>query len=143
MKQLETYIIEKLKISGFYEVGLDLFENVKSETDFNNNANKFLNTLLEKFENIYAGPKTAIGIDNSKYIIMVKDKSIFIFVGDNSEDECFLVSYNTTLNSIMMPKLNSNITKLIPVDHNQSNIYVFKFDNELDAFLKYCEKYAD
>jgi hypothetical protein len=145
MKQLETYINEKLKIRHpvYYELGLDLFDNVKSEDDFNNKANKLLNTLLDISENIYDGPNTHISTDNCKYIMLVKDKSIIIFIGDNSEDESFLVSYNTTLNSIMMPKLNGNITKFIPTDHNQSNLYVFKFDNELDELLKYCEKYSD
>ena len=74
---------------------------------------------------------------------MVMDKSIIIFVGDNSEDECFLVSYNTTLKSIMITRLNSNITKLFPYDYNQSNLYMFKFDSELDELLKYCEKHTD
>ena len=46
MKQLEAYINEKLKIRHpiYDELGLDLFNNVKSEADFNNNANKLLNT---------------------------------------------------------------------------------------------------
>jgi hypothetical protein len=145
MKQLETYIIEKLKIrtSVQYEIGLDLFNNVKSEADFINNANKLLDTLLDISENIYDGPNTDISPDNCKYIEIVNDSSTFIFVGDNTEDECFLVSYNKSLNSIMIPKLSSNITKLIPVDHNQSNLYVFKFDNALDKLLEYCKKYSD
>jgi hypothetical protein len=145
MKQLETYIIEKLKISNSvqYDLGLDLFKNVKSEEDFNTKANKLLDTLLDISENVYDGPNTVISADNCKYIAMVMDKSIIIFVGDNSEDECFLVSYNTTLNSIMITRLNSNITKLFPYDYNQSNLYMFKFDSELDELLKYCEKHTD
>ncbi len=145
MKQLETYIIEKLKISHhvYSDLGLDLFKNVKSEEDFNKNANKLLDTLIDISENVYDGPNTNISADNCKYIAMVLDKSIVIFVGDNSEDECFLVSYNTTLNSIMMPKLNKNITKLFPYDYNQSNLWVFKFDTELDKLLEYCEKHTD
>lgn len=145
MKQLETYIIEKLKISHhvYDDLGLDLFKNVKSETDFNNNANALLDTLLDISENIYDGPNTIIREDNCKYIVMVKDKAIVIFVGDNSEDECFLLSYNTTLNDILIPKLTKNITKLFPYDYNQSNLYMFKFDTELDELLKYCEKNSD
>jgi hypothetical protein len=64
-------------------------------------------------------------------------------VGDNSKDECFLLAYNTTLNSIMIPRLVKNITSFIPKEHKQSNLYMFKFNNELDEFLKYCEKNAD
>ena len=143
MKQLETYINEKLNIRRFYELGLDLFDNVKSEDDFNNNAIEFLNTLLDISENIYDGPNTTISTDNCKYVMIVKDKSVIIFLGDNSEDGCFLVAYNTTLNSIMIPKLTGNITKFIPKDHKQSNLYMFKFKNELDKLLEYCEKHAD
>jgi hypothetical protein len=145
MKQLETYIIEKLKIRHpvYDELGLDLFNNVKSEADFNNNANELLNTLLDISENIYDGPNTTINADNYKYILIVKDNSTIIFVGDNSKDECFLLAYNTTLNSIMIPRLVKNITSFIPKEHKQSNLYVFKFNNELDVLLKYCEKYAD
>lgn len=145
MKQLEAYINEKLKIRhpAYDELGLDLFNNVKSEADFNNNANKLLKTLLDISENIYDGPNTHITADNYKYIMILKDNSTVIFVGDNSKDDCFLIAYNTSLKSIMMPRLVKNITNFIPTDHNQSNLYLFKFANELDALLKYCEKYAD
>lgn len=145
MKQLEAYINEKLKIRHpvYDELGLDLFNNVKSEADFNNNANELLNTLLDISENIYDGPNTHISADNCKYILIVKDNSTVIFVGDNSKDESFLIAYNTTLKSIMTPRLVKNITSFIPKEHKQSNLYIFKFDNELDEFLKYCEKYAD
>lgn len=145
MKQLETYINEKLKIRHpvYDELGLDLFNNVKSEADFNNNANEFLNTLLDISENIYDGPNTHISADNCKYIMIIKDNSMVIFVGDNSKDDCFLLAYNTTLKSIMIPRLVKNITNFIPKEHKQSNLYVFKFNNELDALLKYCEKHAD
>ena len=145
MKQLETYINEKLKIRHpvYDELGLDLFNNVKSEADFNNNANELLNILLEISENIYDGPNTHISADNCKYIMIIKDNPAVIFVGDNSEDECFLLSYNTTLNDILIPKLTKNITKLFPYDYNQSNLYVFKFGHELDELLKYCEKHTD
>lgn len=145
MKQLEAYINEKLKIRHpvYDELGLDLFNNVKSEADFNNNANELLNTLLDISENIYDGPNTHISADNCKYIMIIKDNPAVIFVGDNSKDDCFLLAYNTTLKSIMIPRLVKNITNFIPTDHNQSNLYVFKFNNELDALLKYCEKHAD
>ena len=145
MKQLETYINEKLKIRHpvYDELGLDLFNNVKSEANFNNNANKLLNTLLDISENIYDGPNTHISADNCKYILIVKDNSTVIFVGDNSKDECFLLAYNTTLKSIMIPRLVKNITNFIPKEHKQSNLYIFKFKNELDELLKYCEKHAD
>lgn len=145
MKQLEAYIIEKLKIRHpvYDELGLDLFNNVKSEADFNNNAKELLNTLLDISKNIYDGLNTHISADNCKYIMIIKDNSTVIFVGDNSKDECFLLAYNTTLKSIMIPRLVKNITNFIPTDHNQSNLYVFKFDNELDELLKYCEKHAD
>ena len=145
MKQLETYISEKLKIRHpvYDELGLDLFNNVKSEANFNNNANKLLNTLLDISENIYDGPNTHISADNCKYILIVKDNSTVIFVGDNSKDECFLLAYNTTLKSIMIPRLVKNITNFIPKEHKQSNLYIFKFKNELDELLKYCEKHAD
>jgi hypothetical protein len=142
MKQLEAYINEKLKIRHpvYYELELDLFDNVKSEADFNNNANKLLNTLLDISENIYDGPNTHISNDNRKYIMIVKDKSLVIFVGDNSEDVCFLIMYNASSFKTMLTRLKGNITKFIPTDHNQSNLYVFKLDNELDGLLKYCEK---
>lgn len=145
MKQLEAYINEKLKIRHpvYDELGLDLFNNVKSEADFNNNAKELLNTLLDISKNIYDGPNTHISADNCKYIMIIKDNSTVIFVGDNSKDECFLLAYNTTLKSIMIPRLVKNITNFIPTDHNQSNLYVFKFDNELDELLKYCEKHAN
>lgn len=145
MKQLETYIIEKLKIRHpvYDELGLDLFNNVKSEADFNNNAKELLNTLLDISKNIYDGPNTHISADNCKYIMIIKDNSTVIFVGDNSKDECFLLAYNTTLKSIMIPRLVKNITNFIPKEHKQSNLYIFKFNNELDALLKYCEKHAD
>lgn len=145
MKQLETYIIEKLKISNstYFDLGLDLVNNVKSETDFNNNANELLNKLLDISENIYDGPNTIISADNCKYIMIIKDNPAVIFVGDNSKDDCFLLAYNTTLKSIMIPRLVKNITNFIPKEHKQSNLYVFKFNNELDALLKYCEKHAD
>ena len=145
MKQLEAYINEKLKIRHpvYDELGLDLFNNVKSEADFNNNAKELLNTLLDISENIYDGPNTHISADNCKYILIVKDNSTVIFVGDNSKDDCFLLAYNTTLKSIMIPRLVKNITNFIPKEHKQSNLYVFKFNNELDALLKYCEKHAD
>ncbi len=145
MKQLETYIIEKLKISHhvYGDLGLDLFKNIKSEEDFNKNAIELLNTLLDISENIYDGPNTPISTDNCKYIMIVKDKSVIIFLGDNSKDGCFLVAYNTSLNSIMIPKLTGNITKFIPKDHKQSNLYIFKFDNELNELLNYCEKHAN
>ena len=145
MKQLEAYINEKLKIRHpiYDELGLDLFNNVKSEADFNNNAKELLNTLLDISENIYDGPNTRISADNCKYILIIKDNSTVIFVGDNSKDDCFLLAYNTTLKSIMIPRLVKNITNFIPKEHKQSNLYVFKFNNELDALLKYCEKHAD
>ena len=145
MKQLEAYINEKLKIRHpvYYELELDLFDNVKSEADFNNNANKLLNTLLDISENIYDGPNTHISADNCKYIMIIKDNPAVIFVGDNSKDDCFLLAYNTTLKSIMIPRLVKNITNFIPKEHKQSNLYIFKFNNELDALLKYCEKHAD
>ena len=142
MKQLETYINEKLKIRRFYELGLDLFDNVNTEADFNNNANKLLNTLLDISENIYDGPNTIISYD-SKYIMIVKDKSVIIFLGDNSKDGCFLVAYNDVHDRIIIPKLNGNITKFIPKEHKQSNLYIFKFDNELNDLLNYCEKHAN
>lgn len=145
MKQLETYINEKLKIRHpvYDELGLDLFNNVKSEADFNNNAHELLNTLLDISENIYDGPNTHISADNCKYILIVKDNSTVIFVGDNFKDECFLIAYNTTLNSIMIPRLVKNISSFIPKGHKQSNLYMFKFKNELNELLKYCEKHAD
>ena len=145
MKQLEAYINEKLKIRHpvYDELGLDLFNNVKSEADFNNNANELLNTLLDISENIYDGPNTHISADNCKYIMIIKDNPAVIFVGDNSKDDCFLLAYNTTLKSIMIPRLVKNITNFIPKEHKQSNLYIFKFNNELDALLKYCEKHAD
>ena len=145
MKQLEAYINEKLKIRHpiYDELGLDLFNNVKSEADFNNNAKELLNTLLDISKNIYDGPNTHISADNCKYIMIIKDNSTVIFVGDNSKDDCFLLAYNTTLKSIMIPRLVKNITNFIPKEHKQSNLYIFKFNNELDALLKYCEKHAD
>lgn len=145
MKQLETYIIEKLKIRHpvYHELGLDLFNNVKSEVDFNKNANELLNTLLDISENIYDGPNTIISADNFKYIMIIKDNSTIIFVGDNSKDECFLLAYNTSLKGIMIPKLVKNINNFIPTDHTQSNLYLFKLNNELNELLKYCEKNAD
>lgn len=146
MKALSQHILEKLKIRHpvYYELGLDLFNNVKSEEDFNNNANELLNTLLDISENIYDNIKTSVAQDSSdKYIIIVKDKSLIVFVGDNSKDKCFLVLYNTEHGRIMTIKLTGRITKFIPTDHNQSNIYLFKLDNALDDLLNYCEKNAD
>lgn len=143
MKHLQDILLEKLKIRRFYELGLDLFDNVKSEDDFNNNANKLLNTLLDISENIYDGPNTIISYDSNKYIMIVKDKSVIIFLGDNSEDGCFLVAYNAVHDRIMIPKLNGNITRFIPKEHKQSNIYLFRCDNALDDLLNYCKKHAD
>lgn len=147
MKQLETYIIEKLKVSlknVYYKLGLDIFDNVKSENDFYNNVNKLLNTLLDISENIYDGQRPS-NQDSNKYIVIVKDKNTsasVIFLGDNSEYDCFLIMYNTTSLEIMLTRLKKNITNFIPVGNDLSNIYLFKFGNELNDLLKYCEKNA-
>ena len=135
----------KLKISHhvYGDLGLDLFKNVKSEEDFNKNANKLLDTLIDISENVYDGPNTNISADNCKYILIVKDKSVLVFVGDNSTDKCFLVLYNPEHGRIMTIKLEGRITKFIPVGHNQSNVYLFKADNALDDLLNYCEKYIN
>lgn len=137
---------EKLKIrhSVYYELGLDIFDNVKNESDFINNANKLLKTLLEDFENIYDGTNTSIKQDNNKYIEIIKGKSVIIFVGDNSKDECFLITYNISSYSIMINRLVKNITNFIPKDYNNSDdLYLFKLGNELNDLLNYCEKNAD
>lgn len=147
MKQLETYIIEKLKVSlknVYYKLGLNIFDNVKSENDFYNNVNVLLNTLLDISENIYDGQKPS-NQDSNKYIVIVKDKKTsasVIFLGDNSKDDCFLILYNTTSLEIMLTRLKKNITNFIPTGNDLSNIYLFKLDNELNDLLKYCEKNA-
>lgn len=142
MKQLETYITEKLKINQFYELGLDIFDNVNTEADFIKKVNNLLDTLLQKFKNVYNGTKTSVAQDSSdKYIMIVKDKSVLVFVGDNSKDKCFLVLYNPEHGRIMTIKLEGRITKFIPTGHNQSNVYLFKVDNALDDLLNFCENY--
>jgi hypothetical protein len=146
MKQLETYIIEKLKVSlknVYYKLGLNIFDNVKSENDFYNNVNVLLNTLLDISENIYDGQKPSNNQDSNKYIVIVKsESSAVIFLGDNSKDDCFLILYNTTSLEIMLTRLKGNINKFIPTGNDRSDIYLFKLDNELNDLLKYCEKNA-
>lgn len=144
MKQLETYIAERLKINQFYELGLDIFDNVNIEADFIKKVNDLLDTLLTKFKNLYNGTKTSVDPDSSdKYIMIVKDKSVLVFVGDNSKDKCFLVLYNAEQERIMTINLEGRITKFIPTGHNQSNVYLLKADNALDDLLNYCEKYTN
>jgi hypothetical protein len=75
--------------------------------------------------------------------MIVKDKSVIVFVGDNSKDKCFLVLYNTEQERIMTINLEGRITKFIPTGHNQSNVYLLKADNALDDLLNYCEKYTN
>ena len=142
MKQLETYIAERLKINPFYELGLDIFDNINVEADFIKKVNDLLDILLEKFKNLYNGTKTSVAEDSSdKYIMIVKDNSVIVFVGDNSKDKCFLVFYNPENGRIMTIKLDGHIAKFIPVGHNQSNVYLFKADNALDDLLNFCENY--
>ena len=140
MKQLELYIAERLKINPFYELGLDIFDDVDTEAKFVTKVNNLLDTLLEKFKNIYNGTKTSVGEDSNKYILIVKDKSVIVFVGDNSKDKCFLVLYNAEQGRIMTINLDGHIAKFIPTGHNQSNIYLFRCDNALDDLLNFCEK---
>lgn len=142
MKILSDFIYEKLKVSRYSELGMDIFNSI-SNKNFSDNTTEFLN-ILPKLSKEITNDLEYFANDNSDnlYIVICPGVHSIIFIGKKNDDHSYIVTYNTNFRKVQIVKLTNNISPFVSKD-SQVEKCVFVAPKELNGFFEYCRINAE